>query len=274
MILSHARLPIPPLRHEFKEGKTYLFLIFYYISRESQILGVVLKTSWRKLMKDEYYRDYLDIVRSFRQYLEERKEKGVKAVSSENEDSQELLEKLFYSIQRCRKCPLYKFRTNPVLGRGNPKARIMLIGEAPGREEDLQGKPFVGAAGRLLGEDLRKAEIPEEDIYIANVLKCRPPRNRDPSPEEIKACFPFLLEQIRIVNPKVICTLGKFATQTLLNTKQSILRLRGKVLSYQGKILLIPTFHPAACIYRPDWRKFFLQDLCLVREQLSRRKGT
>lgn len=223
-------------------------------------------------MRDEYYRHYLDIVSSFRQYLERKQEKESEKDRgySQGENAQELLKQLFRSVQSCRKCPLYKNRTHPVLGRGNLRARIMLVGEAPGREEDLQGKPFVGAAGRLLGEDLRRAGISEEEVYIANVLKCRPPDNRDPSPEEIEACLPFLDEQIRIINPELICTLGKFATQTLLDTRQSIVRLRGKLLSYQGKIPLIPTFHPAACIYRPDWRKFFLQDLCLMREKLSK----
>ncbi len=224
-------------------------------------------------MRNKYYQDYLDIVKSFRQYLEKRQKRGAKEgkISLEDEDPQKLLQAIFRSVQNCRRCPLYKYRTNPVLGRGNPRARLMLVGEAPGKEEDLQGKPFVGAAGKLLRESLRRAGILEKEIYIANVLKCRPPGNRDPAPEEIKACLPFLKQQIKIINPEVICALGKFATQVLLNTKQGITHLRGKSLDYQGGIVLIPTFHPAACIYNPNWQKFFLQDLRLVREKLYKR---
>jgi DNA polymerase len=224
------------------------------------------------LMRNRYYQDYLDIVKSFRRYLEKRQGLKVKEdeENPEAKDPERLLQNLFYSVQNCQRCSLYKSRTNPVLGRGNPRAPLMLVGEAPGREEDLQGKPFVGAAGKLLNESLRRAGILEEEIYIANVLKCRPPGNRDPAPEEIKACLPFLKQQIQIINPRVICALGKFATQVLLDTKQGIMHLRGKSLNYHSGIVLIPTFHPAACIYNPNWRKFFLQDLRLVREELHR----
>ncbi|MEA3485269.1 MAG: uracil-DNA glycosylase [Candidatus Aerophobetes bacterium] len=223
-------------------------------------------------MRNKYYQDYLDIVKSFRRYLEKRQ--GVKVKedeeNSEPKDPEKLLQDLFYSVQNCQRCSLYKSRTNPVPGRGNPKASLMLVGEAPGKEEDLQGRPFVGAAGKLLNKSLRKAGILEKEIYIANVLKCHPPGNRDPVPEEIKACLPFLRQQVQIINPKVICTLGKFATQVLLDTKQGIMHLRGKSLNYHPGIVLIPTFHPAACIYNPNWQRFFLQDLRLVKEKLHR----
>jgi len=224
-------------------------------------------------VKNKYSQDYLDIVRSFRRYLEKRQGLRVKEdeKNSDSEGPEKLLQGLFRSVQNCQKCSLHKSRTNPVLGRGNPRARLMLVGEAPGKEEDLQGKPFVGAAGKLLNESLRRAGIPEEEIYIANVLKCRPPGNRNPAPEEIKACLPFLRQQIQIINPNVICALGKFATQVLLNTKQGIMHLRGKPLNYRQGRVLIPTFHPAACLYNPGWQRFFLQDLRLVREVMRKR---
>ncbi len=144
----------------------------------------------------------------------------------------------------------------------------MLVGEAPGREEDLEGRPFVGAAGKLLAQELAKAGLRDEDIYIANVLKCRPPGNRDPLPEEIEACLPYLKRQIGILHPRIICSLGKFATQVLLSTQQGITSLRGKPQLYEEDIIIIPTLHPAACIYNPSWKNLLLQDLRLVKRKL------
>ncbi|MEA1964929.1 MAG: uracil-DNA glycosylase, partial [Candidatus Aerophobetes bacterium] len=143
-----------------------------------------------------------------------------------------------------------------------------LVGEAPGKNEDLQGKPFVGAAGNILTEALERFNIPVSQIYIANILKCRPPANRDPSPEEIETCFPYLKKQIEIINPHLICTLGKFATQVLLNTNQGVTSLRGR-RQYYKKIPLFPTFHPAACIYKPNWKRLFLQDIESVKKILA-----
>jgi len=145
----------------------------------------------------------------------------------------------------------------------------MLVGEAPGREEDLEGRPFVGAAGKLLAQELARAGLRNEDIYIANVLKCRPPGNRDPLPEEIEACLPYLKRQIGILHPRIICSLGKFATQVLLSTQQGITSLRGKPQLYREDITIIPTLHPAACIYNPSWKKLLLQDLRLLKTKLS-----
>lgn len=197
-------------------------------------------------------------MKDFRRYLEGKMGKS----------SSLLLKELYDKIKNCQVCPLYRTRTNLVFGRGNPEASLMFIGEAPGKEEDLQGKPFVGAAGRLLEECLKKVNIPQDKIYIANILKCRPPGNRDPKPEEIAACFPYLKQQIEIIKPRIICTLGKFSTQTLLNTSQGITHLHGKSFTVEQKIL-IPTYHPAACIYKPFWKEEFLKDLEKVRDKLK-----
>jgi len=225
------------------------------------------------------YRDYLEVVSLFRSYLGKKIGTGKiqrhkKQKSDIREKSpQTLLEELYHSIQNCQKCSLYKLRRNLVFGAGNPEAELMLIGEAPGREEDLQGKPFVGAAGKLLTEGLSRVGLSREEIYIANVLKCRPPGNRNPLPEEIKACFPYLERQIEIIKPKLICTMGNFATQLLLNTVQGITHIRGKLQWYKENISIIPIFHPAACIYKPAWKKTFLEDLEVVYDELRKRSG-
>jgi len=210
----------------------------------------------------ELYLEYLGIIRDFRKYLEQKMGK----VPSYNSSS---LTEFYEEIKNCQRCLLHRTRTNLVFGRGNPNASLMLVGEAPGRDEDLQGKPFVGAAGKLLEESLKKVGIPRDKIYIANILKCRPPGNRDPKPEEIAACLPYLKKQIEIIQPRIICTLGKFSTQTLLNTTEGITHLRGKSFTIDDRTL-IPTYHPAACIYKPFWKKEFLMDLRMVREKLTR----
>lgn len=224
------------------------------------------------MTEEKLYADYLQIVRSFRKYLEKRQgipeREDREGNSLEKKNPKRLLEALYRSMRNCRKCPLFKKRTHLVFGEGNPEAKLMLIGEAPGKNEDLKGKPFVGAAGSVLTEALQRFNIPVSQIYIANVLKCRPPGNRDPSPEEIETCFPYLKRQIEIINPRLICTLGKFAAQVLLNTKQGITSLRGR-RQYYKKITLIPIFHPAACIYKPNWKKLFLKDMEMVKKILE-----
>ncbi len=151
-------------------------------------------------------------------------------------------------IGDCHRCALGDTRSRLVFGVGNPHADVMFIGEAPGRQEDLQGEPFVGAAGKLLDELLASAGLARSDVYIANILKCRPPNNRDPLPDEIATCTPFLREQIRIIDPRVIVALGKFATQFLLKTDIGITRLRGRRHEVDGRAVL-PIFHPAAALY-------------------------
>ncbi len=172
----------------------------------------------------------------------------------------------------CRRCALGDTRTRLVFGDGNPHADVMFIGEAPGRNEDLQGKPFVGAAGKLLEELLASIGLSRPDVYIANVLKSRPPNNRDPLPEEIEECTPFLREQIRLIDPRVIVTLGKFATQFMLRTNRGITQLRGRRHEVDGHAVL-PIFHPAAALYDQTKRDVLLDDFkrlaVLLKQELA-----
>jgi len=148
----------------------------------------------------------------------------------------------------CTRCRLSEGRTQVVFGVGSPDAELMFIGEAPGFHEDRQGEPFVGAAGQLLTRMLGEIGLAREDVYIANVLKCRPPGNRDPLPDEIESCTPWLVEQISLIQPKLVVTLGNFATKFVLNTQQGITRLRGQTFPWHGR-MVIPTFHPAAILH-------------------------
>ena len=148
----------------------------------------------------------------------------------------------------CPKCRLAESRTQVVFGVGDPAADLLFIGEAPGFHEDKQGEPFVGAAGQLLTRMLGEIGLRREDVYIANILKCRPPGNRDPLPDEIDACTPWLIEQLSIIQPMVVTTLGNFATKFVLNTTQGITRLRGQTFPWHGRTV-IPTFHPAAILH-------------------------
>ena len=178
------------------------------------------------------------------------------------------LEELQKKALSCKKCSLYKSRTNLVFGSGNSVARIMFIGEAPGKNEDECGKPFVGSAGKNLDAYLEQAKLAREDVYIANILKCRPPNNRDPKPEEIKVCVPWLEAQIDIIKPAIIVTLGNFATQFILQTKKGITSLRGTLQQVNGRKVL-PIFHPAAAIYDRNKREFIEKDFALLHNLLS-----
>lgn len=170
----------------------------------------------------------------------------------------------------CTECGLAETRNNVVFGAGDPSARLMFVGEAPGKNEDLQGEPFVGAAGRLLDELLAEIDIAKSDVYIANVLKCRPPGNRDPRPDEIDSCKGYLREQIRMINPEVVVTLGNFATKLLLRTETGITRLRGQRYDWWLGAVLVPTFHPAAALRGGERVKDQMrQDFALVREVLT-----
>ena len=170
-------------------------------------------------------------------------------------------------VEQCRRCPLYRARTHAVISDGTPRARLVFVGEAPGREEDLQGRPFVGAAGQLLTKMIEAMGLKREDVYICNVLKDRPPGNRTPLPEEIEACLPFLERQLAIVQPKVICVLGAVAAKALLGPHVSITKIRGEVREYRG-IPLVPTFHPAYLLRNPPAKKFAWTDLQRVKQLL------
>ncbi|HEY2922792.1 MAG TPA: uracil-DNA glycosylase [Candidatus Binatia bacterium] len=178
------------------------------------------------------------------------------------------LEELRAAIGDCRRCKLCSGRTNLVFGVGNPNADLMFIGEGPGRDEDLQGEPFVGRAGQLLTDIITKGMgMKREDVYIANVVKCRPPENRNPEPDEVAACEPFLKKQIDLVRPRIIVALGKFAVQTLLQSKVPITKLRGQWHSYHG-IKLMPTFHPAYLLRNPADKKLVWEDIKKVIKEL------
>lgn len=177
------------------------------------------------------------------------------------------LDELRVQVESCRRCPLCDGRTQTVFGVGNPHARVMFIGEAPGKNEDLQGEPFVGAAGHYLNELLGCAGLRREDVFIANVLKCRPPGNRDPRPEEIQTCTPFLREQTRTIDPEVLVALGKFSTQFVLKTQVGITRLHGRV-QRAGKFLVFPIFHPAAALYDGAKREAMENDFVTLGQLL------
>ena len=169
------------------------------------------------------------------------------------------LDEIRAQVEGCRKCPLADGRTQTVFGVGNPEARVMIIGEAPGKNEDLQGEPFVGAAGKYLNELLAVAGLVREDVFIANVLKCRPPGNRDPRPEEIELCTPYLREQTRTIDPEFLVTLGNFSTKFILKTDIGITRLHGTV-QRAGKFKVFPIFHPAAALYDGSKREALEND--------------
>lgn len=180
----------------------------------------------------------------------------------------ETLEELNARLQGCQLCPLCEKRQNIVFGVGNPQANLVLVGEAPGREEDEKGFPFVGEAGRLLDRILFAMQLTRQDVYICNVIKCRPPSNRDPQPEEIAACEQFLKLQLAAIKPQLIITLGRFAAQTLLQTKDPIGRLRGHWREYQG-IPLMPTFHPAYLLRNPAGKRDVWEDMKQVMTRLK-----
>lgn len=183
------------------------------------------------------------------------------------------LEELRAEIGDCRLCKLCSGRTHVVFGVGNPNARLMFVGEGPGRDEDLQGEPFVGRAGQLLTDIITKGMgLMREDVYIANVVKCRPPDNRNPEPDEVAACEPFLKRQIDLVRPEIIVALGKFAVQTLLQNKAPISRLRGNWHRYHG-IKLMPTFHPAYLLRNPADKRLVWQDIQKVIQELRSENG-
>jgi DNA polymerase len=171
-------------------------------------------------------------------------------------------------IGDCHRCPLGDTRTTLVFGVGDPHARVVLIGEAPGKNEDLTGEPFVGAAGQLLNELLAEAGLARGDVYIANVLKCRPPGNRNPEPSEIENCTPFLREQLRVIDPRVLVTLGNFATKLVLKTEIGITQLHGKLQTI-GRFKVLPIYHPAATIYDRSKRDDLFADFRLLGELLG-----
>jgi uracil-DNA glycosylase family 4 len=218
--------------------------------------------------------DLRDVIDSIRAYIELDRASGISEFFINTPNTQYAicntsdLDSLKTEISSCKRCSLHKTRHNTVLGAGNPKAELMFIGEAPGEDEDLQGLPFVGRAGQLLTKIIEAMGLKRSDVYIANILKCRPPNNRPPLPAEIEECEDILKEQIGIIKPKIICTLGKFASQTLLRTETTISALRGNFKEYNG-IKLMPTFHPAYLLRNPADKKLVWQDMKKIMKELE-----
>jgi len=226
-----------------------------------------------------------DVVRGFRAYVEEARDSfavgfpreavveaspsAVSPGSGAGGDAANALRAVREEIGDCRRCKLCERRTQIVFGVGNPSAELMFVGEGPGEDEDRKGEPFVGRAGQLLTDIItRGMGLERKDVYIANVVKCRPPGNRNPEPDEIAACQPFLFRQIEAISPKVVVALGKFAAQTLLETTTPISKLRGQWFPFRGRKLM-PTFHPSYLLRNPADKKLVWDDVKLVMAELG-----
>jgi uracil-DNA glycosylase family 4 len=187
---------------------------------------------------------------------------------TESAPANDSIEAIQADMKDCRRCKLAPSRKNIVFGSGNPKAELMFVGEAPGADEDEQGLPFVGRAGQLLTKIIEAMEMSRNDVFICNILKCRPPGNRNPEPDEIAACEQFLFRQIAVVRPKIICALGAYGAQTLLKTTEAIGRLRGRVIDYRG-LKLVATYHPAYLLRNPMEKRKVWEDMQLIRKYLD-----
>ncbi len=172
-------------------------------------------------------------------------------------------------IGECTRCKLHKTRNKIVFGEGNPDARLLFIGEAPGADEDVQGRPFVGKAGQLLTRIIQAINLKRNDVYIANIVKCRPPKNRNPDDDEIQTCFPFLLKQLHVIQPQIICTLGRIATSAVLKTEGGITELRGKFYHFNG-IKVMPTYHPSYLLRNQEKKKETWIDMQMVQKEYFR----
>ena len=223
--------------------------------------------------------EYLTLLRMLKQRIELERGFGVddlplfervekKEVPESAEDRLAALKELEAEVKKCTKCPLHSTRTNVVFGTGNPDADLMFVGEAPGYDEDQQGEPFVGRAGQLLTKIINAMGMERSEVYIANILKCRPPGNRNPKATEIVTCMPYLRRQIELIKPRVICALGNIAAQTLLRTQEKISQLRGGFHEYRG-IKLMATYHPAYLLRNPNDKRKVWEDMKKVRDELK-----
>ena len=211
-----------------------------------------------------------DIVMTVRDYVRYLQRIGVTALPLRMPSASLRLQQLAASVRNCRKCRLHQERTQVVFGSGNPHADLVFVGEAPGQDEDLQGEPFVGPAGQLLSRIIEAMGLTREHVYILNVIKCRPPGNRNPLPDEVASCRPILEAQLASLQPRVICALGTFAAQTLLQTQESISRLRGRFHKL-GDIPVMPTYHPAYLLRNPQGKRAVWDDMQQVQQVLGLR---
>lgn len=216
-----------------------------------------------------------EIVGQVRDYLEAQRTLGVEYTAARWPEApapaaevRPTLPGVRQELGECTRCKLHTQRTKLVFGVGNPKARLVFVGEAPGADEDAQGEPFVGRAGQLLTKIIEAMGLKRDEVYICNILKCRPPGNRAPEADEVAACSPFLLQQLRAIGPEYICALGGPAAQTLLRTKEPISKLRGRFHDYHG-IPLLPTFHPAYLLRNPNEKKTVWEDMKLLMRQMG-----
>lgn len=213
-----------------------------------------------------------EIIADLKSYLEYLKGMGISGLPASEkrpgEVSQSLpptLDEVRKELGDCRRCKLHRTRRTLVFGEGNERAKLMLIGEGPGYDEDVQGRPFVGRAGQLLTKILQSIHLQREEVYITNIIKCRPPQNRNPEPDEIQSCHPFLLNQIGAIQPQIICALGTFAAQTLLKTDVKITALRGRFHDFAG-IKVLPTYHPAFLLRNPERKREVWEDMKRISE--------
>ena len=231
--------------------------------------------------RDHIREEYLQIITTVREHVAEQLQLGLfETEVNESEPESKFsgldLPALDADAQSCTKCKLHEGRNTVVFGVGNPNADLMFIGEAPGADEDRQGKPFVGRAGKLLTDIIKAMKFTREDVYIANVLKCRPPGNRNPEPDEVETCSPYLLRQIELIQPKVIVALGSFAAKMLLDTKTGITALRGQFHEYalaqqsDNAPVVMPTFHPAYLLRNPNAKREVWEDMQQVMELLDK----
>ena len=217
---------------------------------------------------------FQEIISNLKTYLEYLKGMGITSLPSSGIKFEGLpspqilsLEEIRKELGDCKRCKLHRTRRTIVFGEGNPKTNLMFIGEGPGYDEDVQGRPFVGKAGQLLTRIIQSINLQREEVYIANIIKCRPPQNRNPEPDEIQSCHPFLMKQIMAIQPKIICALGTFSAQTLLKTDTKISALRGKFYDLEG-IKVIPTYHPAFLLRNPERKKEVWEDMKKIAEWL------
>lgn len=213
-------------------------------------------------------KDMKDILADIGTHLEYQKMMGVKAVPKLKTNKSDPLETIRKEIGDCKRCKLCKGRKNMVFGVGDPKARLMFVGEGPGADEDEQGLPFVGRAGQLLTKIIEAMGLTRNDVYIANCVKCRPPNNRAPEPDELETCMPFLMKQIEAIDPEIIVCLGATATKDILKTDVPISKLRGKFIDWNGHKLM-PTFHPAFLLRNPNMKRPVWEDMQAVMKELK-----
>ena len=210
------------------------------------------------------------VLYSLQDFLLYQQEQGVEGLPIKSDhptqDKAQLLEEIRTELGDCKRCKLHSYRKNIVFGSGNPEAQLVFVGEGPGGDEDIQGKPFVGRAGQLLTKIINSINLTREDVYIANIIKCRPPQIRNPEPDEIKACKAFLIKQLDAIKPKIICALGTFAAQTLLETGEKISSLRGRFIPYRNS-RLIATFHPAFLLRNPQRKRDVWEDMKTIRKE-------